>query len=55
MIAGFADGRRVAAISGFARTASHKLDQLDAATGIRNLARSDNRPERLRGDVHILH
>ncbi len=45
MIVGFADkktetfyrGGRVAAFSGFARTASRKLDQLDAATGIRDL------------------
>ena len=58
MIAGFADrrtedfykGRRVPAFSGFARTASRKLDQLDAATGLRDLARPGNRLERLRGD-----
>ena len=58
MIAGFADrrtedfyyGRRVAAFSGFARTASRKLDQLDAATGLRDLARPGNRLERLKGD-----
>ncbi len=50
LIAGFADrrtedfynGRRVAAFSGFVRTASRKLDQLDAATGLRL--------ERLKGD-----
>ena len=58
LIAGFADrrtedfynGRRVAAFSGFARTASRKLDQLDAATGLRDLARPGNRVERLKGD-----
>ena len=58
LIAGFADrrteafynGRRVSAFSGFARTASRKLDQLDAATGLRDLARPGNRLERLKGD-----
>ncbi|MDE0453411.1 MAG: type II toxin-antitoxin system RelE/ParE family toxin [Gammaproteobacteria bacterium] len=58
MIVGFADrrtedfynGRRVAAFSGIARTASRKLDQLDAATGLRDLARPGNRLERLKGD-----
>ena len=58
LIVGFADrrtqnfynGRRVVAFSGFARTASRKLDQLDAATGLRDLARPGNRLERLRGD-----
>lgn len=57
MIVGFADkrtedfyqGRRVAAFSGFARTASRKLDQLDAATGLRDLSRPGNRLERLKG------
>ena len=57
MIVGFADkrtedfydGRRVAAFSGFARAASRKLDQLDAATGLRDLARPGNRLERLKG------
>lgn len=57
MIVGFADrsteafyrGRRVAAFSGFARTASRKLDQLDAAVGLRDLARPGNRLEALRG------
>ncbi len=54
MIVGFRDkrteafyrGRRVA---GFARTASRKLDQLDAATGLGDLARPGNRLEALRG------
>ena len=57
MIVGFADkktedfyrGRRVAAFSGFARTASRKLDQLDAAMGLRDLARPGNRLEALKG------
>ncbi len=57
MIVGFADrkteafyeGRRVAAFSGFARTASHKLDQLDAATEPGDLARPGNRLKALKG------
>ena len=57
MIVGFADrrteafyrGRRVAVFSGFARTASRKLDQLDAAVGLADLARPGNRLEALRG------
>ena len=57
MIVGFADrsteafyrGRRVAAFPGFARTASRKLDQLDAAVGLGDLARPGNRLEALRG------
>ena len=57
MIVGFADkrtedfyrGRRVAAFFGFARTASRKLDQLDAATGLRDLSRPGSRLERLKG------
>ena len=57
MIVGFRDkrtealyrGRRVAAFSGFARTASRKFDQLDAATGLGDLARPGNRLEALRG------
>ena len=57
MIVGFADkntqdfyrGRRVGAFSGFARTASRKLDQLDAATELRDLSRPGNRLEALRG------
>ena len=36
--------------SSFARTASRELDQLDAATGLRDLARPGNRLERLMGD-----
>ena len=57
MTVGFADrrteafyrGRRVAAFSGFARTASRKLNQLDAAVGLGDLARPGNRLEALRG------
>ena len=58
MITGFGDkrteafylGRRVAAFSGFERSASRKLDQLDAAIDIRDLARPGNRLEALKGD-----
>jgi proteic killer suppression protein len=54
VIVGFADrrteafyrGRRVAAFSSFARTASRKLD---AAVGLGDLARPGNRLEALRG------
>ena len=46
---GFYRGRRVAAFSGFARTASRKLDRLDAAMGLRDLARPGNRLEALKG------
>ncbi len=57
MIVGFADrkteafhgGRRVRAFSGFARSASRKLDQLDAATRLGDLARPGNRLEALKG------
>ena len=57
LIVGFADkktetfyrGGRVAAFSGFARTASRKLDQLDAATSLRDLSRPGNRLEALKG------
>ena len=57
MIVGFSDkkteafyrGRRIAAFAGFARTASRKLDQLDAATRLRDLARPGNRLEALKG------
>ena len=45
----FYRGRRVAAFSGFARTASRKLDQLDAATRLRDLMRPGNRLEALKG------
>ena len=57
LIVGFADKRteifyqgvRVAAFSGFARTASRKLDQLDAATGLRDLSRPGSRLKALKG------
>ena len=57
MIIGFADkrteafyrGRRVAVYSGFSHTASRKLDQLDAATRLRDLLRPGNRLEALKG------
>ena len=57
MIVGFADRKtetfhrdgRVPAFSSFARAASRKLDQLDAATGLRDLARPGNRLEALQG------
>ena len=45
----FYRGDRVASFSGFARTASRKLDQLDAATGLGDLARPGNRLEALKG------
>ena len=58
MIASFRDkrteafyrGDRVAAFSGFARAAERKLDQLDAAISLGDLARPGNRLEALRGD-----
>ncbi|MDE0704870.1 MAG: type II toxin-antitoxin system RelE/ParE family toxin [Rhodospirillaceae bacterium] len=46
----FYNGRRVAAFSGFERSAIRKLDQLDAALNIRDLARPGNRLEALKGD-----
>ena len=57
MIVGFSDkkteafyhGHRIAAFFGFARTASRKLDQLDAATSLGDLARPGNRLEALKG------
>ena len=57
MIVGFSDrktaafhrGDRIAAFSGFARTASRKLDQLDAATRLGDLGRPGNRLEALKG------
>ena len=57
MIVDFADkkteafyrGRRVAAFSGFVRTASRNLDQLDAATDLRDLSRPGNRLEASKG------
>ena len=57
MIVSFADrkteafygGRRVRTFSGFARSASRKLDQLDAATRLGDLARPGNRLEAFNG------
>ena len=57
MIVGFSDrkteafyeGRRIASFSGFARIASRKLDQLDAATTLGDLTRPGNRLEALKG------
>lgn len=57
LIDGFADKKtetfcqegRVAAFSGFARIASRKLDQLDAATDLRDLSRPGNRLKALKG------
>ena len=57
MIGGFSDrkteafygGRRIAAFFGFPRTASRKLDQLDAARSLRDLARPGNHLEALKG------
>lgn len=46
----FYRGIRVAAFSGFERTASRKLDQLDAALDIRDLDRPGNRLEALKGN-----
>ena len=46
----FADGRRVKAFDGIRRKAELKLDQLDAATAIRDLDLPGNRLEALKGD-----
>ena len=45
----FAEGKRVKAFDGFGRKAEAKLDQLDAATSIRDLALPGNRLELLKG------
>jgi proteic killer suppression protein len=45
----FADGRRVKAFDGIPRPAEMKLDQLDAATSMRDLALPGNRLEALKG------
>ena len=47
--AAFYRGRRIAAFSGVDRAASRKLDQLDAATSLSDLARPGNRLEALKG------
>jgi proteic killer suppression protein len=46
----FAQGRRVKAFEGFARTLSAKLDQLDAAMSMRELTLPGNRLEAPKGD-----
>ena len=47
----FADGRYVKAFSGFSRQAEQKLDQLEAATSLKDLAvLPGNRFEALKGD-----
>ena len=47
----FASGKRVKALSGIQRAAQLKLDRLDAATALRDLARlPGNRFEALSGD-----
>src|SRR3990172_2080310 len=48
---GFAEGRYVKALSGFSRQAEMKLDQLEAATTVQDLAvLPGNRLEALKGD-----
>lgn len=48
---GFAEGKRVKAFSGFDRSARMKLDRLEAATSLKDLAAlPGNRFEALRGD-----
>ena len=46
----FAEGKRVKAFSGFARRAELKLDQLEAATSVRDLDLPGNRLEALKGN-----
>lgn len=46
----FAEGKRVKAFDGIHRKAELKLDQLDAATSIRDLDLPGNRLEALKGD-----
>jgi toxin HigB-1 len=46
----FADGRYVREFSGFARQAEARLDRLEAATSLKDLALPGNRLERLKGD-----
>jgi toxin HigB-1 len=46
----FAEGRRVKAFDGIRRKAELKLDQLGAATAIRDLDLPGNRLEALKGD-----
>ena len=46
----FADGKRVKAFDGIHRKAELKLDQLDAANSLADLALPGNRLEMLKGD-----
>lgn len=46
----FAEGQRVKAFDGFERKAELRLDQLDAATSLLDLALPGNRLEALKGD-----
>ena len=46
----FAEGKRVKAFDGIQRQAALKLDQLDAATAIKDLDLPGNRLEVLKGD-----
>jgi proteic killer suppression protein len=49
----FANGERVKEFSGFARQAEMRLDRLDAATGLKDLAAiTGNRLEALKGNRH---
>lgn len=47
---GFVQGQRVKAFDGIARKLSMKLDQLDAATSLRDLDLPGNRLDALKGD-----
>lgn len=46
----FAEGKRVKAFDGIARQAEMRLDQLDAAAALQDLALPGNRLEVLKGD-----
>ncbi len=46
----FADGKRIKAFEGIQKQAILRLDQLDAAIALRDLALPGNRLEALRGD-----
>lgn len=46
----FAEGQRVKALAGIARRLNAKLDQLEAATSVRDLDLPGNRLEALKGD-----
>ena len=47
----FSVGKRVKALDGIARRAELKLDQLDAASSLRDLLLPGNRLEALKGDL----